>query len=58
MERRVRIFVLRLWRDAEGVRIELKDAARRVRYFPDLESLIEHLRRYAEAPGDPGEDGA
>jgi len=23
-----------LWRDAEGVRIELKDAARRVRYFP------------------------
>ncbi|WP_293172926.1 hypothetical protein [Oceanithermus sp.] len=59
MGRRVHVFVLKLWRDADGVRIELKDAARRVRYFPNLERLIEHLRRQAEPPAaDPGEGEA
>lgn len=53
MERRAQVYVLRLWRDEEGVRIEVRDAAEGVRYFPNLERLVEHLRSRSAAESDP-----
>ncbi len=45
MDADTQVYLLKLAADEEGgVRIELRDASGEVRYFPDLEGVLAHLR--------------
>ena len=50
---RTEVYLLKVTADGEGgVRIELRDASGEVRYFPDLEGVLAHLRARSQG-ADP-----
>ena len=53
MALRTEVYLLKVTADEEGgVRIELRDASGEVRYFPDLEGVLAHLRARSQG-ADP-----